>query len=161
MGKPLTDIIRQYSKAAPVIHRTVPFCQRQLRPVVPVSHNTSSIFGSHVEPSKPERFIVKVPRPKIKTRGEPRAIIAPDGNAEEGPAAIDQDAAGPDATTKFKLTPRALDVFRGLFSTNDSDGRRGEMDWKDFCNAMTKVGFTAQNLYGSVWYFKSATFRAD
>lgn len=54
---------------------------------------------------------------------------------------------------KFRLKEKSLKVFRSMFYVRDVTGQRRKVDWKDFLHAMTKVGFAAAKLYGSVWQF--------
>lgn len=54
---------------------------------------------------------------------------------------------------KISVRDRSLKVFRTLFFTPNAEISPGELSWKDFCQAMFDVGFSAKQLYGSVWQF--------
>jgi hypothetical protein len=106
------------------------------------------------EPERPRWLAVEPPRAKIKTRG----VCNPPTGDEREEINEDADVPVPGADEKsrevtFKLKDRALEVFRTIFFTEDPKDRQGEVDWKDFLHAMTKVGFAAEKLYGSVWHF--------
>ncbi|KAK4936214.1 hypothetical protein LTR10_022861 [Elasticomyces elasticus] len=172
MGETLNDVLRRYSKGTRVIYRTLPFRPREERETTPLSdlHQlVSNTANLAIEPQNPGRFAAESPRVKIKTRGKAQAassdVADPPRNVADGPEAnvhdnvAEQAAAGrPDV--KFKLKERALTVFRSLFHTRDTACQRREVNWKDFLHAMTKVGFRAEKLYGSVWHFIPEGFDA-
>lgn len=51
------------------------------------------------------------------------------------------------ASPKFK-------VFRTLFFDPANSTPPGELAWTDFVHALTRTGFAAEKLYGSVWQFR-------
>lgn len=158
MGVPLTDILRRYSKVTRVINRTLPFRpprNRKMTPSIPV-YQPSNIATLVLEPEVPRRFTRETPRVKTKTRkgqtASSESTDIPDkssGTSEVN--ASDSCFGGP--MVKFKLKERALTVFRSMFYARSITDQRREVPWKDFLHAMTKVGFAAEKLYGSVWQF--------
>ncbi|KAI1608645.1 hypothetical protein EDD36DRAFT_468962 [Exophiala viscosa] len=150
MGETLNDILRRYSKGTRVINRTLPFRPHEGR-------ETTSWDSMHqlvpdtaklaIEPQTSGRFTAESPRVKIKTR---KAQVAPEANVQDNVA---EPITAAEPVVKFKLKERALTVFRSLFHTREAKCQRREVNWKDFLHAMTKIGFRAEKLYGSVWHF--------
>lgn len=82
---------------------------------------------------------------KEKTRGETVT--------EEGPVEQAREPS-PEPRPKLMVNKRAHLVFAQLFhdpDTNEKEG--GEVKWTEFLYAMTKVGFTAEQMHGSQWQF--------
>ncbi|KAK5205418.1 hypothetical protein LTR47_005505 [Exophiala xenobiotica] len=155
-GETLNDILRRSSKGPRTIHRTLPYRPIERgtpttpSPVIP----TASIAHPAQEPETPKRLALEPPQAKIKTRGicNPLTDDVRHGVNEDTEVPV-TDAAEKSKEITFKLKDRALGVFRTVFYTEDPNDRQGEVDWKDFLHAMTKVGFAAEKLYGSVWHF--------
>jgi hypothetical protein len=155
-GETLNDILRRSSKGPRTIHRTLPYRPIERRnpttpsPVIP----TASIAHPAQEPETPRRLALESPQVKIKTRGicNPPTDDVRHGVNEDAEVPV-PDAAEKSKEVTFKLKYRALEVFRALFYTEDPNDRQGEVVWKDFLHAITKVGFAAKKLYGSVWHF--------
>ncbi|KAK5454122.1 hypothetical protein LTS15_006122 [Exophiala xenobiotica] len=155
-GETLNDFLRDISKGPRVIHRTLPYRPIERRkptkpfPAVPAASITYLV----PEPETPRRLAFEPPQAKIKTKGicNPPTDDVRDG-INDDPEVTVPDAAEKSKEVTFKLKDRALEVFRTIFYTEDPNNRQGEVDWKDFLYAMTKVGFAAEKLYGSVWHF--------
>ncbi|KAJ9611564.1 hypothetical protein H2200_004748 [Cladophialophora chaetospira] len=131
----------------------------------------------------PRRPVIEGPRTKVKTRGQPDPsapnVLTPpvgaldistaeqlakmqiggstgleqaDASTSRGHENSDTSAVESQTITTVRLKERDLKVFRTMFSTSH-DPYQGSIDFKDFRHAMTRVGFGAEKLYGSVWHF--------
>ncbi|KAJ9611561.1 hypothetical protein H2200_004745 [Cladophialophora chaetospira] len=146
------------------ISRTPPFVPRPQR-----APKSSLAVGNAALPSEagcahepevlPRRPVVEEPRTKIKTRksSDPPATNPQTANqSTPTPSRVDTDAktANTPSPLIFKAKDRSLKVLRTMFHTNASDQQQqGPIQFKDFLNAMIKVGFGVELLYGSVWHF--------
>ncbi|KAI1085359.1 hypothetical protein F5B20DRAFT_587411 [Whalleya microplaca] len=86
-------------------------------------------------------------RMKVKTRG----------TSNEPCEAVNQEtdtSSTETSTCIFKVSNRALKVFKTLFYDNSRDAPQGEIPWKDFLFAMASMGFANEKLFGSVWHFQ-------
>lgn len=152
IGISLTDLLGSKSKGTRVIHRTLPFCPRNVSAVSPlITNGLPTTYATHSE--RPGRYVVEAPRAKIKTRSESYADT--DAATEAGSAS---DLPGADnvltaLTVKFRLKAKHLKVFRSIFHARNSNVHQGELDFKEFRCAMRAIGFGMEKLYGSVWHF--------
>ncbi len=158
-GETLNDILRRSSKGPRVIHRTLPYRPMERRKSTTPSSAIpiASIAYPTQEPETPRRPVLETRQVKVKTRG---LCNPPNDDVRDGVKGYAEvpvpEAADKSKEVTFKLKDRALEVFRTIFYTEDPNDRQGEVDWKDFLHAMTKVGFAAEKLYGSVWHFTPA-----
>ncbi|USW52715.1 hypothetical protein Slin15195_G060340 [Septoria linicola] len=90
---------------------------------------------------------------KQKTSNAPPVLASKDQTA---PVTVP-----PDIEPVFKVDQRALKVFKTLFHTPSLTGIPGDIAWPDFIHALTSIGFQADKLYGSVWYFMPAKLEED
>ncbi|KAJ9610246.1 hypothetical protein H2200_005023 [Cladophialophora chaetospira] len=160
MGETLDDILRRYSKRTRTIYRTLPYRPMERRkPTSPAVAPSAMPSTSTWLPQSPERFTPETPGTKVKTRGAASSSSDASSISQNAPleaATHDEESSVP----QFRLKERALAVFHTLFRSNGSDHQQSEVDWKDFLHAMTKVGFSAEKLYGSVWHFTPMQFAA-
>ena len=96
------------------------------------------------------------PRSKTKTHGSPGpAHLQPSKSINNNHKMEDKRPA------KFVVEQRALKVFENLFHVPSSASRMpGEIPWAEFLHAMTKIGFSAQKLWGSAWQFVPTAMHA-
>lgn len=87
-------------------------------------------------------------RTKTKTRG---TAIQPDPTTATAPATDTT------AQTLFTVDKRAHKVFLTLFYQPSRSSQPGEIPWTDSLHAMGMVGFSTEQLYGSVWQFTPTT----
>ncbi|KAM0283772.1 hypothetical protein ACHAQH_002362 [Verticillium albo-atrum] len=103
----------------------------------------ASVGGLHIK----EQQVSPTP---AKTKNKTRGTAAPE-KTDVQPAA---PAARNDAAqSKIQVDKRALKVFNALFFSSDPNQQASETNWGDFLYAMTKTGFLAEKIYGSVWQF--------
>ncbi|KAI2640634.1 hypothetical protein GGS26DRAFT_586636 [Hypomontagnella submonticulosa] len=62
-----------------------------------------------------------------------------------------EEASG--TSPSFQVDKRTLKVFNALFYDENAGYQQGDIAWKEFVHAMMAVGFSAEKLYGSAWYF--------
>ncbi|KAJ9611563.1 hypothetical protein H2200_004747 [Cladophialophora chaetospira] len=159
-GCSLHQIFLKYATMPREIYRTPLWTDRtQSVPVpLPIIADNGGLGAAtvQVEPEiLPRRPTVPAPRLKVKKQGTPNATLA---NASARPQDI-PDIAGSDPARDtplplFELKARQLKIFRTMFYTaSPGDEEHGSIDSKDFRQAMTKIGFSAEKLWGSVWQF--------
>ena len=160
VGMSLTDMLQCQSSVTRIIHRTLPFCPRNVPDVSLLTTNglpTTYTTG----PERPGRYVVEAPRAKIKTRSESPADTDAVTEAENAAGLPGADTVSTASTIKFGLKAKHLRVFRSLFYFKDSDSPAGELDFKDFRCAMRAIGFSMEKLYGSVWHFTPNTLHVN
>ena len=154
MGETLNDILCRCSKVSRVIHRTLPYRPPEPRSKTPVVLANPTITNFAPEAEDPTPSSTQKPRTKIKTRGVISTTLGGADTIVDGVDALATKVTEKEAKATFKLKDRALDVFRNMFHLEGSSShQQGEIHWKDFLHAMTKIGFAAEKLYGSIWHF--------
>lgn len=90
-----------------------------------------------------------------KSKKKKRKAQAPSSEDTENPRPDEADD-GPAQPEKIKIavSKRAWEVFNsGLLSVPENKGKAAQLRWQDFLLAMTSLGFSATQVFGSVWSF--------
>ncbi|KAH8726470.1 hypothetical protein GQ44DRAFT_726042 [Phaeosphaeriaceae sp. PMI808] len=69
-----------------------------------------------------------------------------------------------EATTEkpiFRVDKNSMVVFRMLFPSQNVGELRRSIRWAEFVNALTKLGFSAEQLHGSAWQFSPKTLQLE
>ncbi|KAM0328802.1 hypothetical protein ACHAQA_005216 [Verticillium albo-atrum] len=103
----------------------------------------ASVGGLHIK----EQQVTPTP---AKTKAKTKGAAAPE-KIDSQPAVPAARSEG--TQSKIQVDKRALKVFNALFFSSDPNQQASETNWGDFLYAMTKTGFSAEKIYGSVWQF--------
>ncbi|KIW29220.1 hypothetical protein, variant 2 [Cladophialophora immunda] len=155
--KTLHEIFLSRDVKAREIHRTPEWTPPPQVPQPPNKEKENEALSDsfsrlNVEPDRPGKF--KGPEvsraSKFKTRGPSHP---PDSSDATPPVPDDPTSFSTPPFPVFTLPRRAYRVFASLFPTPSNSSQGGEISWIDFLHAMTRIGFAAEKLYGSVWQF--------
>ncbi|KAL2752005.1 hypothetical protein ACRALDRAFT_2114393 [Sodiomyces alcalophilus JCM 7366] len=160
---------RKPQRTPPWAEMQVPEAQPQGKGAIDPSSLAAPFGGLNVQDEESKSKTAAAPRPpKVKTRGVPdptktgvETVTTASGNDAAASAAGENS--GDNTAPVLRVDRRALKAFQALFFTPDATRQAGETNWSDFLYAMTKVGFSAEKIYGSVWQFRPrfSIFSAD
>jgi hypothetical protein len=87
----------------------------------------------------------------IKTRGV--SNDGEDSEQEKRTSSCELQTATYECRPRLKIDQRTSKALGALFHIPDSKGHQTELNWTEMLHAMTRTGFAAEKLYGSIWQF--------
>ncbi|KAI0004853.1 hypothetical protein F4779DRAFT_621201 [Xylariaceae sp. FL0662B] len=130
---------------------------QRTKPWVEPEHTPSHVVNNHFESSFVVPGVAEVTNLRSEISHPTRVKPKTRGVSDESYETVDQGTDTELTETpecRFKLSSRALNVFKTLLYDDSGDTQQGRIPWKDFLFAMTSMGFASEKIFGSAWHFQ-------